>query len=1484
MNQGPSIPAVSLRVRNGLALLAGGLATLALIATLLGAPQLAALGLGLVPMAPLAALEVLLLVATLLLHESRPGTRFAGRLAQGLVLVVTAVTAAGLLGHLQGVQTGLDHWLVQRWPAIQLTSLLTDLSLFAVAAALLPRWPVKAAWPLRQGMALAALVPAGIGLVVLISYAAGAPLLYGSGHIPMSLPSALCTLALGLAVLLDAGWDSWPLAAFRPGPRGSRWTLFGSSTGPLVLFLGLGALLLTGGSFFLRHQMRETQSKVLDELQAIADLKARQISDWYGERRLDSEQAAQGALIQTRLRQFLAGSPLAPPAGDVQGWMQALQRSKYQRIVLVDRQGRIRLSVSSHEPSGAAVLNPSDLQVALAARQVQVHDLQRDPGGSEIHMDFWVPIGPGASGRGNEGALLLQVDPRQELFPLVESWPTTSASAESLLVRREGGDVLFLNELRHQSQTALTLRQSLAATPERPATRAVLGAEGLLEGTDYRGHAVLSVLKRIPGTDWRLVTKVDTSEIYAPLRWRVWLGTAGLLGLLALLVAGLGWLLRHQEAELTRQQLSLSQRFEWLMREANDIILLLDQDGRILEANARAVEAYGYTLAELVGMPVLELREPTARAEGRDQYAQLLSRGSLRFETLNQRKDGSTFPVEVNFRALQLDGEQRAINIVRDISARRAQEHEILRMTQLYSALSQVNQSIVWSNTQQDLFDRICQVMVEFGRFSMAWIALDDPDSHTVSVAARCGDAKGYLEQVRIESGLSPLGKGPIGLAIREGQPVLENDFLAATGTEPWHEAAAACGFLAVAAFPIRQGGQVIGALAVYAGERGFFGDQETALLVEAAMDISFALDHLAGEAQRQKAEVALLESQRLLREAQEAGAVGAYTWYLREDRWISSSYLDEIFGIGPEYPRDLAGWVELIEPEFRENMNAYVTGIIQRHERFDLDYPIVRATDGAHRWVHGQGDIQRDDQDHPVALVGVIHDITERKQTEQSLRKISAAVEQSPLAIMITDSKGMIEYVNPAFTLTSGYSAEEAIGQNPRFLKSPLAPPEMFKELWRTLARGEIWVGEFENVRKSGESYIERATVAPVRDADGSLVGYIALKDDITASRQHEAERRSLEAQLHQAQKLESLGSLAGGVAHDMNNVLGAVMGLASTMRESVEPSSVSAKSLDTIVNACLRGRGVVKSLLYFAKKDLQEERPLDLNELTREMNQLLSHTTLKRIQLQLDLQEDIGLLQGDPGALSHALMNLCVNAIDAMSSGGTLSLRTRQGSDGGLVLSVVDTGSGMPPEVLAKAMEPFFTTKAQDKGTGLGLAMVYGTMMAHEGTFELVSEPGRGTEALLSFPASRVLPRVPSAAVTPAILFAGQKALQVLLVDDDELIREAVTSLLEMLGHTVATAPGGSQALELVQSGRPVDLVILDMNMPGLSGGETLPRLLEQRPGLPVIMSSGYSDHEIAPLLEGRPTVTSIRKPFSLKEFQAKICELNLQVNLEG
>jgi CheY-like chemotaxis protein/anti-sigma regulatory factor (Ser/Thr protein kinase) len=312
----------------------------------------------------------------------------------------------------------------------------------------------------------------------------------------------------------------------------------------------------------------------------------------------------------------------------------------------------------------------------------------------------------------------------------------------------------------------------------------------------------------------------------------------------------------------------------------------------------------------------------------------------------------------------------------------------------------------------------------------------------------------------------------------------------------------------------------------------------------------------------------------------------------------------------------------------------------------------------------------------------------------------------------------------------------------------------------------------------------------------------------------------------------------------------------------------------METIATACLRGREVVKGLLYLARKDMDTTGPVDLNRLVRDLLLLLEATTLKQVRVRTDLEEPLEPIQGDAGALSHALMNICVNAVDAMPGGGTLTLQTRCSRPGRVEVRVRDTGEGMSPEVLQRAADPFFTTKPLGKGTGMGLAMVYGAMKAHGGTLEIHSQEGQGTEVVLDFPVQGGAPET-APEQGPAEAGAGPGPLRILLVDDDELIRQSIPALLEALGHPVASAAGGQEALDLLAAGQGVDLVVLDMRMPGMGGAETLARLRGLRPELPVLLATGHSDRDLAGLLERYPRVDWIQKPFTLAEIRDKLGE---------
>jgi Cu+-exporting ATPase len=369
--------------------------------------------------------------------------------------------------------------------------------------------------------------------------------------------------------------------------------------------------------------------------------------------------------------------------------------------------------------------------------------------------------------------------------------------------------------------------------------------------------------------------------------------------------------------------------------------------------------------------------------------------------------------------------------------------------------------------------------------------------------------------------------------------------------------------------------------------------------------------------------------------------------------------------------------------------------------------------------------------------------------------------------------------------------------------------------------------------------------------------------------------ERVRLHNQLVQSQKMESLGNLAGGVAHDMNNVLGAILGLASAHLRIQPEGSPAHQAFETIATAAQRGGKMVRGLLGFARQTLPEELELDVNGVLSEEVRLLERTTLARIRLVLDLAPDLLRIRGDASALSHAFMNLCVNAVDAMAEGGTLTLRTRNLEAGWIEVEVQDNGSGMAREVLDRALDPFYTTKGPGKGTGLGLSMVYGAVKAHRGELEILSEPGQGTRVRMRFPGLAAAAAVPEGATATAAGTAP-KELSVLLVDDDTLVLRSMKTVLELLGHQVNAVPSGEEALAALEGGLRPEVVILDMNMPGLGGAGTLPLLRTLAPTTPVLLATGRTDQTALDLVAAHAHVILMAKPFSMEELQRQLEDL--------
>jgi PAS domain S-box-containing protein len=460
-------------------------------------------------------------------------------------------------------------------------------------------------------------------------------------------------------------------------------------------------------------------------------------------------------------------------------------------------------------------------------------------------------------------------------------------------------------------------------------------------------------------------------------------------------------------------------------------------------------------------------------------------------------------------------------------------------------------------------------------------------------------------------------------------------------------------------------------------------------------------------------------------------------------------------------------------------------------------------------------------------------------------------AIEQSAEAVVITNTKGDIEYVNPAFTRITGYSREEALGQNPRILKSGKHDLAFYQQLWATILKGDIWHGEVINRKKDGSLYTEAMNIAPVRNPAGEVVNFIATKQDVT-------KRKSMEAQLLQAAKMEAIGRLAGGVAHDFNNLLTIISGYGQLLQERLNPQDLG--HVEEILKASDRAAALTRQLLAFSRRQILAPQVLDLNSIVANLEKMLRRLIGEDIALTTVKQSDLGRVKADPGQIEQVIINLAVNARDAMPQGGKLTIETANvkldetyaRSHAGItpgphvMLAVSDTGLGMDPETLGSIFEPFFTTKEKGKGTGLGLATVYGIVKQSAGSIWVYSEPGQGTTCKIYFPCiEEPMPEAEPARVR-AELAKGSETI--LVVEDEEGVRSLVCETLKSKGYNVLDARGPSEALTIVEHYvEPIHMLLTDVVMPQMSGKELAKRLSTVRPGAKVLYMSGYTDDAI-------------------------------------
>jgi two-component system cell cycle sensor histidine kinase/response regulator CckA len=972
-------------------------------------------------------------------------------------------------------------------------------------------------------------------------------------------------------------------------------------------------------------------------------------------------------------------------------------------------------------------------------------------------------------------------------------------------------------------------------------------------------------------------------------------------------LAGANAALQTEIAERKRAAAALQdseERFRRLSQAAFEGIAISDE-GRLVDVNGRFAEMFGYDIADMQRRDIRELVAPEYRDE---VWSHILSGYEAAYETVCLRKDGSKFPAEVHARSLPFGSRTLRITAIRDITERRKAEEDLKLKARLLDAavdtifVHDLEGNLIYANEaayrtrgyEREEFmamnlrsllspldaarfdERMAEIAAKGqGVFESTHIRKDG--SHmpveTRPTAVTSGSktivmaiVRDITERKRAEEALREseettraLLNAPDHIAIltdRKGTILAANERAAALfgihldeligslATDLFDPAASAArGKRSEEVFrtgrPLRLEEEVSGTHFDVTYYPVFDSQGQVARMAVVARDVTA----------RKRSEQIMLRQAAFMKAAMDGMAIlderGVYAYvndahariygYENADELLGKTWEDLYDG------RELERFQHEIMPAFFRTgrWRGEAVGRKKDDTVFPQEVSLTRIADGG--------------------MVCVVRDLTESKRAEEARVRLATAVAQAAETILITDPNGTIQYVNPAFERTTGYGAAEAIGRNPRILKSGEHDGAFYRRMWETLARGEVWSGHLVNRRKDGAHFEEEATISPVRDATGAVVNYVAVKRDVTQEVQ-------LAEQLRESQKLRAIGQLAGGVAHDFNNLLQALLGTVEVLRSRGHDLRVLPRAITELEADVRRGAALTRQLLLFAHRGVVKPESLDVNEVVRDTESLLRRLVRENIRFTCELCAAPLPVKADRGQLEQVLVNLAVNAADAMPDGGTLVIRTSEHGGREVILEVEDSGVGIPDELQPRIFEPFFTTKGTDRGIGLGLSVVHGIVTQHGGRVEVKSRVGAGSTFLVALPlhSSEPVHRAPEPAAM-LVMAPHSRGERVLLVEDEPGAREGLRQILSMLGYDVTAAASAEDVVKL-PPGQGFDLLLTDLLLPGMHGGELANDMRQKWPGLRVIVMSGYAEDEAVRRGVREGALRFLQKPFDM------------------
>ena len=911
-----------------------------------------------------------------------------------------------------------------------------------------------------------------------------------------------------------------------------------------------------------------------------------------------------------------------------------------------------------------------------------------------------------------------------------------------------------------------------------------------------------------------------------------------------------------------------------------------------------------------------------------DDAARVLAACSAR----RRRADGDAIDMEYRIvrpggeiRILHERGEVRfdaagaatfAAGVVMDVTERRLAEFALARTSRALQMLSRCNEAVVRAQGEAPLLAEVCRIAVDDGGYRMASVLyVQDDAALSLVPVAHAGHEAGYFSEIDLSwSADVATGQGPAGRAVRGGCPVVSADVSVDPDYAPWAQRALQRGYRSVVSLPLKSGGRVFGVFGLYSGEIRSIAPNEVELLVKLADDLAFGIASLRARAERQ----VLIDAAAAISDSA-SGSVGEVYFERLLKSLLACLGADAgvIAGMAPAGQMEIQALCAVVDQEVVPNFRYAAPGtpcedVVDGGELvIERDvcrlYPAAPglAQLGAQAYV-GKNLVEpsgrrigtifvlyREPLRQRALAVAMLRLVAARvtaeiarQRDESQLRDQARLLDAAQDAILVRTVEGRITYWNQGAQRLYGWTAAEVHGRS--VLDLEISDPAQYRAAMETvLSRGEC-IGEIDQRTKDGRAITVEGRWTLVRDADGNPNSVLAINTDITERKAAEARLAESEARAAHAQKLESIGQLTGGIAHDFNNLLTVIIGNSDQLEEELREQPRLAQLAAMVRVAGERGAELTSRLLAFARRQALEPKLIEPPRIVADMRALLRRTLGDQIEIQTVTDPGTWTVNIDPGQLEMAILNLCINARDAMPHGGKLMIETanvRLGQEYAevdfevepgayVMIAITDTGDGIPAEHIERVFDPFFTTKPTGKGTGLGLSMVYGFTKQSGGNVKIYSEPGVGTAVKLYLPRASIDAEVAGAADATAAHPAARGIEVILLVEDDELVRNHAMRMLDDLGYRVIAAADGPAALEIARGDQRIDLLFTDVTMPGgMSGPMLAARVLELRPRLPVLYTSGYTENAI--VHHGRVDAGTqlLHKPYDRRALAEKI-----------